>query len=118
MLVVDDYADSAESMAALLQMDGHEVRTAHDGVTAIKMARQFKPGIVFLDIGLPGIDGYEVARAFRADPALREVHLVALTGYAQPEDVARAREAGFDGHLAKPPSIEAIERALATIVDQ
>lgn len=106
VLVVDDNADAAESLADVLQLDGHRVEVARDGRAAIARARELRPDVVLCDIGLPDLDGYAVARAIRADPALRATRLVALSGYAQPEDRARAREAGFDAHLAKPPRLD------------
>ena len=101
--------------ARSLELDGHVVEVAYTGREGIEKARAFQPDVVLCDIGLPGMDGYEVARAMRADPELGTVGLVALTGYAQPEDVERASEAGFDAHLAKPPSIDTLERALAEV---
>jgi len=115
VLVVDDYADSAESMAALLEMDGHEVRIAHDGVTAIEMARQYQPGIVFLDIGLPGINGFEVARTLRAAPETQHCVLIAVSGYGQPEDQRRSRDTGFNHHLVKPIDPLALRQVLNSI---
>jgi two-component system CheB/CheR fusion protein len=106
VLVVDDNADAAESLADVLQLDGHRVEVARDGRAAIARARELRPDVVLCDIGLPDLDGYAVARAIRADPALRATRLVALSGYAQPEDRERAREAGFDAHLAKPPRLD------------
>ncbi len=105
VLIVDDNADAAESLADVLQLDGHHVDVARDGRTAIARTRALRPDVVFCDIGLPDVDGYAVARAIRADPELRSTRLVALSGYAQPEDRDRAREAGFDAHLAKPPRL-------------
>ena len=102
VLVVDDYVDSAESMAVLLQAEGHEVRIAHEGMTAIKMAPDFKPSLVFLDIGLPGMNGFEVARSLRAMPETKDCVLVAMTGYGQAEDHQRSLESGFDRHFVKP----------------
>lgn len=102
ILVVDDNVDSAESLALFLTLKGHEVRTAHDGQHAIEAVRTFAPAVVLLDIGLPGISGYEVARRLRDNPELRKTFLVALTGYGQAEDLRRAKEAGFDHHLVKP----------------
>jgi K+-sensing histidine kinase KdpD/ActR/RegA family two-component response regulator len=102
ILVVDDNADSASGLAELLGLDGHEVRTSPDGETALVAAADFCPEIVFLDIGLPGIDGYETARRLRAVPAFAGTRLVALTGYGQDEDRRRAEEAGFDSHVVKP----------------
>jgi two-component system CheB/CheR fusion protein len=106
VLVVDDNADAAESLADVLQLDGHRVEVARDGRAAIARARELRPDVVLCDVGLPDLDGYAVARAIRADPALRATRLVALSGYAQPEDRERAREAGFDAHLAKPPRLD------------
>jgi two-component system CheB/CheR fusion protein len=102
VLVVDDYVDSAESMAVLLQAEGHEVRIAHEGLTAIKMAPDFKPSLVFLDIGLPGMNGFEVARSLRSMPETKDCVLVAMTGYGQAEDHQRSLENGFDRHFVKP----------------
>jgi signal transduction histidine kinase/DNA-binding response OmpR family regulator len=107
VMVVDDYVDSAESMASLLKLDGHFVRVAHGARDAIELARTFKPAVVFLDIGLPDMNGYEVAQHLRALPGGTEAVLVALTGYGQPDDLERSKAAGFDHHLVKPidPSI-------------
>jgi PAS domain S-box-containing protein len=112
VLVVDDNRDAAESLGELVRMLGHEVELAYDGPSAVAQAGAMHPDLVLCDIGLPGMDGYEVARALRAqqDAGLR---LVALSGYAQPEDVARALEAGFDKHVAKPPDPGKIEGLLA-----
>ena len=97
----------------MLELDGHVVEVAYGAREGIEKARTFRPDVVLCDIGLPEFDGYKVARRMRADRELARVKLVALSGYAGPEDVAKAREAGFDAHLAKPPSIEALERVLA-----
>jgi signal transduction histidine kinase/ActR/RegA family two-component response regulator len=102
VLIVDDNMDSAESMAVLLRLDGHEVRLAHDGPAALKEARAFRPDVVFLDINLPEMDGYEVARRLRHEPALRGMTLAAMTGYGQEEDRCRTRDAGFHFHFVKP----------------
>jgi len=110
ILVVDDNHDSAESLALLLELQGHDVRTAFTGPAAIETASAFRPEIVLLDIGLPGMDGYEVARRLRAD--LGRVRLIALTGYGRDEDRDRSREAGFDHHLVKPVDLEALKRML------
>ena len=112
ILVVDDNLDSAESLALLLGFQGHEVRTAGDGPGAIETARSFQPEVVFLDIGLPGMDGYEVARNLRADPGLDGAILIAMTGYGREEDVRRALESGFDRHLTKPVDFAEIEKLL------
>ncbi|HEX9049319.1 MAG TPA: PAS domain S-box protein [Anaeromyxobacter sp.] len=110
VLVVDDNADAADTLAELFRLHGHEVEVAYDGPTALEAARARPPDVVLCDLGLPGMDGYEVARRLRAAfPALR---LVAVSGYAQPEDVARAADAGFDGHVAKPPDPEKLASLL------
>lgn len=105
VLVVDDNHDEAETLAQILEMRGHEVAVAHDGPGAVASALADRPDVVLCDIGLPGMDGYEVARKLRASSA-SHIRLVAVSGYAQPEDVARATEAGFDAHVAKPPDPE------------
>jgi two-component system CheB/CheR fusion protein len=115
VLVIEDNEDAAESLKEALALDDHEVALAFDGPHGLDKARSFKPEVVLCDIGLPGMDGYEVARAFRSDYELHDIALVALTGYALPEDLKRAEEAGFDRHLAKPPSIDALERILAEL---
>ena len=102
MLVVDDNADGAESLVMLLRLGGHAVHVCHDGPAALALAGEFRPDLVLLDIGLPGMDGYEVARRLKALPGLDKVPLVALSGYGQEEDVRRSRQAGFDRHLVKP----------------
>lgn len=115
VLVIEDNVDAAESLREVLELGGHEVEVAYRGPEGLEKARSFRPEVVLCDIGLPGIDGYQVARTMRADPGLARAALVALTGYAGPEDVARSKEAGFDAHLAKPPSMEAIERVLEEV---
>jgi PAS domain S-box-containing protein len=111
VLVVDDNVDAAESLAALVRMFGHAADVAYDGASAIDKARASRPDVVLCDIGLPGMSGYEVARALRAEGA-NGIQLVAVTGYAQPEDLKAALEAGFDRHLAKPVSPDEVERLL------
>jgi signal transduction histidine kinase/ActR/RegA family two-component response regulator len=113
VLIVDDNADAAESLALLLQTMGQVVQTAHDGVTALDAVERFGPDVVLLDIGLPGMNGYEVARELRRR-GLSNVLLVALTGYGQQEDQARAREAGFDHHLVKPTDVTRLPELFAT----
>jgi PAS domain S-box-containing protein len=112
VLVVDDNADLAASMATLLELWGHEVRVLHDGRDALDAARAFHPDAVLLDIGLPGIDGFEIARAIRAAPDLRNLRLIAITGYGQSHDRARAIEVGFDAHLIKPVQPEVLANLL------
>jgi signal transduction histidine kinase/ActR/RegA family two-component response regulator len=112
VLDIEDNVDAAETLRDLLALSGHQVEIAFDGAAGLAAARAFLPDAVLCDVGLPGIDGYDVARALRADSALRGVLLVAVTGYGAPEDAARALEAGFDCHIAKPPALEAIEKIL------
>ncbi|WP_206107705.1 PAS domain S-box protein [Paludisphaera rhizosphaerae] len=116
VLVVDDNRDSAESLAILLGLKGHEVRTAHDGPEALRTLESFRPHLVLLDLGLPGMSGFEVARRIRSSAGLRGVQLAALTGWGQEEDRRRTREAGFDHHLVKPADPEAVEAVLATLL--
>jgi PAS domain S-box-containing protein len=111
VLIVDDNRDAAESLADLVRLFGHEVDLAFDGPSALAKALEWAPEVVLCDIGLPGMSGYEVARALRAGPAAG-AQLIAISGYAQPEDLARAADAGFDGHLAKPPDPAHVERLL------
>jgi PAS domain S-box-containing protein len=113
VLIVDDDRDVADGLRAALEIHTHRVTVAHSGPEALAAARLFKPDVIFCDIGLPGMNGYEVARAFRADGNFRSTVLVALSGYAQSEDLAKASAAGFDQHLAKPPNIEKIKRICA-----
>jgi len=113
VLIIEDNADAAESLREALEFGAHEVAVASTGPEGLAAARTFRPEVVLCDIGLPGMDGFAVARAFRADAALAAAYLVALSGYALPEDLQRAQEAGFQRHLAKPPSLEALEALLA-----
>jgi two-component system, chemotaxis family, CheB/CheR fusion protein len=113
VLVVDDNVDSADSLALLLGIWDHEVRTANDGPAALRLARSFRPDVVLLDLGMPGMNGYEVARELRRIPELRDVVLVALTGYGQDEDRKQTREAGFASHLMKPVDPEELRAVLA-----
>jgi PAS domain S-box-containing protein len=108
VLVVDDNRDAAQSLATLLHLHGHEVHVAYDGASAIALATDRPPNVVFLDIGMPGLDGYEVARRLRALPQLDATVLAALTGWGQEGDRRRTAEAGFDHHIVKPPDSEAI----------
>jgi CheY-like chemotaxis protein len=96
----------------VLQVQGHEVQTAHDGVAALEAARTFLPQVIFTDLGLPKLDGFAVARQLRAELGLEGVMLVALTGYGSEEDRRRAREAGFDLHLVKPADSAVLEEVL------
>jgi len=114
VLVVDDQPDSTESLALLLRLRGHEVRTASDGSSALEEFVRYRPEVVFLDLGLPGMSGYDVARRLRTMPEARDVRLVALTGYGTEADRERTRAAGFDVHLAKPVDPHALESLLAS----
>ena len=113
ILVVDDNVDAADSLAMLLRVIGHDVRTAHDGPAALETARASRPEVVLLDIGLPYMSGLEVARHLRNDFPADDVVLVALTGYGQDEDRRRSEEAGFDGHLVKPVDFDALQSLIA-----
>jgi signal transduction histidine kinase len=112
VLVVDDNLDAAEMLAHGLRHSGHEVREAHDGLSALVAAAQFKPEVVLLDLGLPGMDGFEVARRLRADPQHAAVKIVALTGYGRDDDRRRTAEVGIDRHLVKPVDLDAIDEVM------
>ncbi|MGH8613438.1 MAG: response regulator [Gammaproteobacteria bacterium] len=115
ILVVDDNADSAESMAMLLDLQGHETRSALDGPAALEAAQVFRPELILLDIGLPGMDGYEVARRLRTQPHMDKTVLVAMTGYGHQRDHLQAKAAGFNHHLVKPVDPGALQRVLASL---
>ncbi|MCC7546396.1 MAG: PAS domain S-box protein [Burkholderiales bacterium] len=115
VLAVDDNRDSAESLRMLLELWGHEARCAFDGREALDMAEHFAPDVVLLDIGLPGMSGYDLAARIRAREALRQVTLIAVTGYGQEEDRRRVRAAGFDHHLVKPVDPDALERLMNSL---
>ncbi len=117
ILVVDDNRDAADSLGALLQMLGAEVRVVHDGKAALDSFEAFHPRVTLLDLGMPGMDGYEVARHIRARPDARGATLIALTGWGQERDRHRTAEAGFDGHLIKPVDIDTVAAALASVSD-
>ncbi len=102
VLIVDDNVDSAASFAMLCEIDGHDVRTAHDGAEGLASAREFGPDAVFLDISLPDMTGYRVAEQMRRMPLLDKVLLVAMTGHSDPEHRDRSQQAGFDHHVVKP----------------
>jgi CheY-like chemotaxis protein len=112
VLVVDDNRDAAESLDLYLTMLGAEVRTAYDGVAALETLQTFKPSVVLLDLGMPGMDGYEAARSIRASAHGSDVTLIALTGWGQDEDRRRTAEAGFDHHLVKPVDLDELEALL------
>jgi PAS domain S-box-containing protein len=115
VLVVDDNVDAAQSLEWLLQMTGYEVRTAADGSEALEQAQAFRPNIVFMDLGLPGMDGVEAARRIRALPNLAPVKIVAMTGWGQSADRVRSSEAGMDEHLVKPVALEALNSVLLSL---
>jgi CheY-like chemotaxis protein len=112
VLVVDDHADTADSTALMLRLHGFAVDCARDGCAALEAVRRDAPDVVLLDIGLPGLDGYEVARRLRREPARKRPLLIAVTGYDQPRDRERSREAGIDLHLAKPVDPDALDAIL------
>jgi len=114
VLVVDDSISTAQSMSALLQLEGHDARVAYDGQKALETAAAFRPEVVLLDIGMPGMNGYQVAKQLRQMPGLEQALLVAITGYGQEEDSRRSREAGFQHHLVKPVGLRAVEELLVS----
>jgi two-component system CheB/CheR fusion protein len=115
VLVIEDNLDAAETLKEVLELNDHVVDIALSGPEGVEKASALEPDVVLCDIGLPGMDGFQVARAIRSDPRLRGTRLIALSGYAQAEDLERSREAGFDLHLAKPPDLDALEQAIAEV---
>ena len=115
VLIVDDNMDAARSLSMVLEIGGHDVRTCYDGAAALEETEEFRPEIVLLDIGLPGMDGFEVARRLRQMPLSPQPFLVALTGYGQADDIRRSREAGFDHHLVKPADPETLASLFASL---
>jgi PAS domain S-box-containing protein len=115
VLIVEDNADAGESLMMLLELLGLRVRVARDADTALEAARAYPPDVMLIDIGLPGMNGYELAHSIRQDDTLRHIRLIALTGYGQEEDRQRALAAGFDYHLVKPVDLEKVERLVAGI---
>ena len=114
VLVVDDNVDGAESLSMMLELLGHQVHRVHDGASAITEATEWVPDVALLDIGLPDLTGYEVARRLRAEPRLGGLLLVAVTGWGSEDDQRRSAEAGIDHHLTKPVDARALERLLAS----
>jgi CheY-like chemotaxis protein len=112
ILVADDNRDGAETMGMLLEIAGHEVRLADSGMSAIETAKDFEPHVVILDIGMPDIDGYEVARRIRRETWGASMLLIAVTGWGHAEDKRRALDAGFDHHMTKPVDPDALERLI------
>jgi two-component system CheB/CheR fusion protein len=115
VLIVDDNEDAANSLAMILKLGGHETASVYTAVDALQRAADFRPDVVLLDIGLPGMDGYEVAQKMRELPGLRDIRLIAVMGYGRSDDRLRARDAGFDDHLTKPVEFAVLERTLAGI---
>jgi CheY-like chemotaxis protein len=113
--VVDDNRDAAISLARVLKLLGNEIRTAHDGLEAVKLAEEFRPEIILMDVGMPTLNGYEATRRIRERPWGRAVTIVALTGWGQDGDRARSQDAGCDGHLVKPVSLDDLEALLAEL---
>jgi CheY-like chemotaxis protein len=113
--VVDDNEDSARSMARVLKLLGNEVRTAHDGLKAVEVADEFRPEVILMDLGMPGLNGYEATRRIRGRPWGRSVTIIALTGWGQDGDRLLSREAGCNGHLVKPVSFPDLEKLLADL---
>jgi CheY-like chemotaxis protein len=112
ILVVDDNVDAATSLEALLRMLGHEVRQAHDGIAAVDVARAFEPEVIFMDIGMPRLNGLEAARRIRELPLATRPSIVALTGWGQAADRKRSEQAGIDEHLVKPVELTALHHLL------
>lgn len=115
LLVVDDNRDAAESMSMLLEMWGHEVVFAYDGPSALETAEKWQPEAVFLDIGLPGMDGYEVAERLRELLQAKDAVLIAITGYGQDDDRLRSRRAGIDHHLVKPVAPDTLRSLIESL---
>jgi CheY-like chemotaxis protein len=115
ILVVDDNRDSADSLGMLLKFLGAEVHLAYDGPTALDAIQRYRPSVILLDIGMPMMNGYEVARRVRALPQGKDMILVALTGWGQDEDRQRSQDAGFDHHLVKPIDIRALQAVLVSL---
>jgi CheY-like chemotaxis protein len=114
IIVVDDNVDAAEMLATMLELRGHHVSIAHDGPDALQHARSAVPDVMLLDIEMPKMSGYDVARAVRDDPRLHAVKLIAISGYGQEDDRARSKQAGFDVHMIKPVDVNALYAALET----
>jgi CheY-like chemotaxis protein len=115
IVVIDDHPDAADMLQALVQRSGHQARAAYDGKSGLKLVDELSPDVVFVDIGMPNINGYEVARTLRRFPGHQSLRLVAVTGWGQLQDKQRAIDAGFDEHLTKPITPEDIERVLSDL---
>ena len=117
ILVVEDNVDAAETLTILLETSGHKVRTANDGLAALQAALEYRPHVVLLDIGLPGMDGFSVARQLREQPTLANIVLVAMTGYGEVVARQKSSEAGFNHHLVKPADFRKLQEILAGVTD-
>jgi CheY-like chemotaxis protein len=115
LLVADDNADSVTTLSLMLEAMGHEVRTAHDGVQTVEMAESFRPDAILMDIGMPGLNGFDACARIRARPWASDVFIVALTGWGQDEDKNRSRAAGFDRHLVKPVEPATLEHMIRAL---
>ena len=115
MLVVDDNADTVESISALLKAWGHQVQTANSGLAAVQAALEHQPDVALLDIGLPGLNGYQVAKQIPQEPTLERVVLVAMTGYGQDSDRQSSLQAGFNHHLVKPARFDQLKQILSSV---
>ncbi len=115
LIVVDDNPDNSHSMSLLLEALGHEARIAHNGIQALGLAHEFQPDAMIIDIGMPGLDGHDLARRIRAEDWGKDLLLVAASGWGQDEDKQRSLEAGFNMHLVKPVELRTLEGLLATI---
>ncbi len=115
ILIVDDNRDAADILGSILKMEGHEVRIAYDGLSALRTAPEFKPEVVLLDIEMPGMTGYQVAQRLRQEPGLEHILLVAMTGFGQPEDRQRSKQAGFHAHCVKPVDLDTLQGVLSEL---
>lgn len=114
ILVVDDNVDAGDALSALLQLEGHEVRTVYSGEETLEILNHYSPEVILLDLGLPGISGIDVARQIRETRSTKDVTLIAITGWGQPQDRARTAQAGFDFHFTKPVDVEMLNEAIAS----
>jgi len=112
ILIVDDNEASAQTMGWMMEMFGHEIRTAHSAEQAMDRVKDFRPAVIFLDIGLPGMNGYDLCRALKAMPETKNATLIAQTGWAEEENYRLSKEAGFDHHLVKPVDIKTLQNIL------
>ncbi len=115
VLIIEDSQDTAETTRLLLKLSGYEVQTAPSGPAGLSAARTFRPQAILCDIAMPGMSGYDVARALRQEPSLQAVYLIAVTGFGRHEDQQKALDAGFDLHLTKPVDIDVLRRVLESI---